>query len=86
MRRLKYRAVYKTSGWIFCTWGVIVVLKGIYDVFIGLPESEFVPLEKFAKYSGFEVVYGIACVLVGLAIFEFAKHLPEFLNPNNSTE
>lgn len=79
MQKIKYRAVFKSSGWIFIIWGIIVVTKGLYDVFIGLPESEFVPLEKFAKYSGFEVVYGLACVIVGLAIFEFAKKLPEII-------
>jgi len=79
MQKIKYRAVFKSSGWIFTVWGIIVVIKGLYDVFVGLPESEFVPLENFAKYSGFEIVYGLACVLVGLIIFEFAKKLPEII-------
>ena len=85
MQKIKYRAVFKSSGWIFAVWGTIVVLKGLYDVVVGLPESEFVPLVKWSKYAGFEVVYGIACILIGLVIFEFAKRIPEFTEqPQNN--
>lgn len=79
MQKIRYRAVFKSSGWIFLIWGGIVTLTGLYDAFFGLPESEFVPLANWSKYAGFEVVYGIACVLVGLLIFEFAKRVPEIL-------
>ena len=79
MQKIKYRAVFKSSGWIFTVWGMIVVMKGLYDVFVGLPESEFVPLTNFSKYAGFEVVYGLACILAGLVIFEFSKKVPEIL-------
>ncbi|MFH1540796.1 MAG: hypothetical protein ABID79_02955 [Elusimicrobiota bacterium] len=77
MQKIKYRAVFKSSGWIFAIWGAIVVLKGLYDVFIGLPESEFVPLANWSKYIGFEIVYGFACILTALVIFEFSKSVPE---------
>lgn len=86
MQKIKYRAVFKSSGWIFLIWGGIVVLKGLYDAFWGFPESEFVPLVSWARYSGFEVVYGIACILAGLLIFEFAKRVPEILERETDAE
>ncbi|HAX61734.1 MAG TPA: hypothetical protein DCX95_04125 [Elusimicrobia bacterium] len=86
MQKIRYRAVFKGSGWIFTVWGIIVVLKGLYDVFVGLPESEFVPLANFSKYAGFEVVYGLACILMGLVIFEFAKKVPEFIEKVEADE
>ncbi|OGS33510.1 MAG: hypothetical protein A2474_08750 [Elusimicrobia bacterium RIFOXYC2_FULL_34_12] len=79
MQKIKYRTVFKSSGWIFAVWGVIVTLKGLYDAFLGLPESEFVPIAKWSKYSGFEVVFGLACVFVGLLIFEISKRIPEII-------
>ncbi|OGS44764.1 MAG: hypothetical protein A2539_04030 [Elusimicrobia bacterium RIFOXYD2_FULL_34_15] len=79
MQKIKYRAVFKSSGWIFVVWGGIVALKGLYDALIGFPESEFVPLAKWSKYSGFEVVYGLACIVIGLAIFELSKRIPEYI-------
>ncbi|MDD5686299.1 MAG: hypothetical protein PHE88_00500 [Elusimicrobia bacterium] len=79
MQKIMYRGVFKGSGWIFVVWGVIVALKGFYDAFLGLPESEFVTLAKWTKYAGFEIVYGLACIVVGLVVFEFSKRIPEVI-------
>lgn len=84
MQKIRYRAVFKSSGWIFVVWGIIAALKGLYDAFISLPESEFVPLANWSKYAGFEVVYGLACVITGLVIFEFAKKVPEIIEKDDS--
>ena len=86
MQKIKYRAVFKSSGWIFTVWGMIVVMKGLYDVFVGLPESEFVPLANWSKYAGFEVVYGLACIMMGLVIFEFSKKVPEIIERETSSD
>ena len=79
MQKVRYRAIFRSSGWIFSIWGSIVIIKGLYDAFVGVPESEFITSDKWLKYSGFEVVYGLACLTVGYLIFEFAKRIPEFI-------
>lgn len=76
-REVKLRAVVRTGGWIFIIWGIIVVIKGILDAFILEPESEFIALKDWIRYSGFEITYGVVCILFGLVILEFSKRVKE---------
>lgn len=77
----------RLTGWIFLPWGGLVALKGLYDMFLGQPEAnffslhpwEFVTRAQWFRWTGFELVYGLACVSVGLAARAFARRLPEFV-------
>lgn len=70
---MKVRGLVKIAGWIFLGWGSVVTTKGFLDAFWLSPESEFVPLGKWVKYAGFEIVYGLACCIVGILLFEYIK-------------
>ena len=70
---MKVRGLIKIAGWIFFGWGILVSIKGFLDAFWFSPESEFVPLAKWVKYAGFEIVYGLACCVVGILLFEYIK-------------
>jgi len=76
-KEVKLRPVVKAGGWIFIIWGIVVVVKGILDAFIFEPETEFIALKEWIRYAGFEIVYGFACILFGLVIFEFSKRVKE---------
>jgi len=78
VEKIKIRGLYRGAGWIFCVWGTIVGIKGFLDMFRDSP-SEFIPLEKWVIFSRFEFIYGIVSILVGMAAFEYAKRVAEYI-------
>ena len=87
MRKIKIRGLLQISGWIFLIWGLIVSIKGFWDVFLGEPEAnfysqakwEFVTRTQWLNWSGFEITYGIACMAVALLLWNYSKTLPEYI-------
>ena len=84
---MKVRGLVRVAGWIFILWGGLVAFIGLFHAFFGEPEAnyyslhkwEFVTQEQWLRWSGFEMTYGLACAAVGLVLWEFAKHLPEWV-------
>ena len=80
------RGLVRCAGWIFVIWGFIIALKGLWDSFFGEPEAnyfssqpyEFVTLEQWLRYAGFEIAYGLACIGVAYLLFLYAAYLPEY--------
>ncbi len=70
---------------IFGAWGFIVVIKALYDLFWGTPEAnlysakpwQFVTLEQWTRYAGFELSYGLSCLALAWIISRYARFLPE---------
>ncbi|OGR83619.1 MAG: hypothetical protein A2902_05865 [Elusimicrobia bacterium RIFCSPLOWO2_01_FULL_64_13] len=87
VRKVKVRGLARIAGWILVLWGGLVSLIGLYDAFFGEPEANFYSLEKWEfvtqsqwlRWSGFETAYGLACAGLGLACWEFAKRLPDWI-------
>ncbi len=91
MEKIKIRGLVTISGWIFLCWGVVVSLKGFYDVFLGEPEAnlfspqkwDFVSKKQWLTWSGFEIAYGLACIGVCYLLGMYAKFLPEYIERKN---
>ncbi|MBI4051018.1 MAG: hypothetical protein HY400_00780 [Elusimicrobia bacterium] len=87
MEKIKIRGLGRISGWMFAAWGFIVLLKAIYDLFCGEPESnqyslrpwEFVARDQWLRYGGFELVYGLACLSLAWLLFRYSTFLPEII-------
>lgn len=87
MKKIKIRGLASIAGWIFIIWGIIVTLKGFWDVFLGEPEAniyspnkwDFISQKQWLTWSGFEIAYGLACVGITYLIWEYAKFLPEHI-------
>lgn len=85
--KVKIRGLVRIAGWIFVCWGGVVATLGLYHSFWGEPEAnyyslrkwEFVTQEQWLRWSGFEIVYGLACLGIGFCCCEFAKRLPEWI-------
>src|SRR5947207_15788627 len=86
MEKIKVRGLVQLSGALFGAWGGVVVLKGFYDRFLGgEPEANlyapapwaFVSREQWSRYSFFELAYGLACVALAVALFRYARFLPD---------
>lgn len=80
------RGLVRGAGWIFLVWGAIVAFKGIWDSFWGEPEAnffspakwEFVTKEQWFRYTGFEILYGLACAGVAFLLWKYAAYMPEY--------
>lgn len=85
--KVKIRGLARIAGWIFWIWGGAIFVLGFYHAFFGEPEAnyyspkkwDFVSQEQWLRWSGFEIVFGIACMAVGFLCWEFAKRLPEWI-------
>lgn len=85
--KIKIRGLIRIAGWIFSIWGGLIGLVGFYHSFWGEPEAnyyspqpwQFVTKEQWLRWSGFEIAYGLACIGIGIACWEFAKRLPEWI-------
>lgn len=88
------RGLARMTGWIFLSWGSVVLLKGLFDAFFGEPEAnfyspkpwDFVTRDQWIRWAGFETVYGLACLALGWAAWEFAKRLPDFVVRQKTSE
>ncbi len=85
MERIKIRGLAHGTSIVLGLWGLVVAFKGLYDLFVGEPEAnlyaprpwEFVTREAWMRYSGFEFVYGLACLALAWALWRYARFLPE---------
>jgi len=92
MEKIKIRGLVICSGWIFSFWGGVIILKGLYDAFIGQPEAnhfsrqawEFISQQQWLSWSGFEITYGGACVALGIILKTVSGHIPEFIERKKS--
>lgn len=88
MEKIKIRGLLRISGCVFVVWGIIVFVDGILDALVFEPETnkfslykwEFITLNQWETYARFEIVYGIACILVALLIWKFAPRVPDFID------
>lgn len=87
MEKLKVRGLVVCASWIFAVWGILVSIKGFWDVFFGEPESnyysqvkwEFVSQQQWLTWSGFEITYGIACISIAYLLRKYSAKLPYFI-------
>lgn len=92
--KIAVRGLARLAGWAFVAWGAIIVLKGLWDCFLGQPEAnyfssrpwEFVTREQWLRYAGFELAYGLACLALGRAAWAFARRLPEWVEREKPAE
>ncbi|MBI4249745.1 MAG: hypothetical protein A3G41_02840 [Elusimicrobia bacterium RIFCSPLOWO2_12_FULL_59_9] len=85
LRKVKVRGLARLASLIFGGWGILVGLKGLYDVLWGEPEANiyapqpwgFVSKEAWLRYGGFETVYGLACAALALCLWRYSRLLPE---------
>lgn len=65
-------------------WGAVASSKGVYDLAWGEPQANLYALEKWtfvsreawARYAGFELAYGLACLTLAWLIYRYAARLP----------
>jgi hypothetical protein len=82
---IKVRGLVRTAGWLFCVWGAVIASKGFFDLLWGEPEAnfysprpwEFVSRAQWLNWSGFEVIYGMACVGIAWLLWKYAAYVPE---------
>lgn len=83
---IKIRGLARLASAIFAGWGGLVLLKGVYDLFLGgQPEANlyapepwaFVTREQWSRYAAFEAVYGLACLALAAWARRWSKRLPE---------
>lgn len=75
----------------FCSLGALVTLKGFWDVFRGEPEAnyyslkkwEFISRQQWFTWSGFEVVYGLACIGMAFLLWKYSERVPEYIERQN---
>ncbi|MCK5533845.1 hypothetical protein KAI68_01925 [bacterium] len=79
IEKIKIRGLVRQSGWIFLIWGIVVAIKGLLDAFLLNPPSEFISLDEWLRYAGFEIIYGIACLGVGILLFKFSRRVKEYV-------
>jgi hypothetical protein len=86
MRKVKIRGLIVIAGTIFLIWGAIVGIKGLYDAFFGEPEANFFSLTKWEfvtraqwlRWSGFELVYGLSAIALGLYLRRLSAKFAEY--------
>ena len=95
MEQIKIRGLVKISGALFAVWGAAVTVKGVYDRFLGgEPEANryapapwaFVTREQWARYAGFELAYGLACLALAFLLFHYSRFLPETVERRKNRE
>ena len=82
---IKIRGLARLAAAIFAGWGGLVCFKGVWDLIVGEPEANLYAPQKWAfvteaqwmRYAGFELAYGLACVVLALYCVRWAQRLPE---------
>ncbi len=93
-KKTAIRGLASLASVIFFAWGALIVLKGVWDVCGGQPEAnffspqpwEFVTREQWFRYAGFEIIYGVTCLALGWYIRRVGKHLPEWIEREETQE
>ena len=78
-KKVKLRAVVRAAGWIIIVWGSGVFVKGFLDALFLSPDSEFISLKDWLVYARFEMIYGLVCLILGLAVLEFSRRVREYI-------
>jgi hypothetical protein len=68
---IKIRGLARLAAAIFAGWGGLVAFKGLWDLFVGEPEAQWL------RYAGFELVYGLAAVGLAWFCWRWSRRLPE---------
>jgi hypothetical protein len=87
MEKIKIRGLVRSAGWIFLLWGAVIAVKGVRDILFGEPEAnyfspqkwEFISLQQWHTWSGFEIIYGLASVAIAIILWKYAPRLPEYI-------
>lgn len=87
MEKIKIRGLLKNASIIFILWGVFVLVKGLWDLFIGEPEAnmyslnkwDFISMKQWLTWSWFEVIYGITCITIAYFLLKYSKRLPIYI-------
>jgi len=82
---VKVRGLANLAASIFGVWGSVILLKSLYNLLWGTPEAnlysalpwQFVTLEQWTRYAGFELCYGVSCVALAWIILGYARFLPK---------
>ena len=85
METIKIRGLARLAAAIFAGWGGLVAFKGLWDLFVGEPEANLYAPQKWAfvteaqwlRWSGFELVYGLACAGLAWYCLRWGRRLPE---------
>ncbi|MBI2787952.1 MAG: hypothetical protein HYX59_04660 [Elusimicrobia bacterium] len=85
METIKIRGLARLATAIFAGWGGLAALKGAYDLLGGEPEANlyapkawaFVSRAQWARFSLFELVYGLACLALAWYCLRWSRRLPE---------
>lgn len=72
---------------LFWAVGVFVGGKGVWDCFRGQPEANFfsprpwsfVTQAQWARFAGFELMFGLACAGLGWAAWVYSRRLPVWI-------
>jgi hypothetical protein len=86
-KKMAVRGLAVLAGRLFFAWGIVVSVKGLWDIFYGQPDAnfyspapwQFVTQAEWRRYAGFELCYGLASLLIGRAIFLFSRKLPVYV-------
>ena len=87
MEKIKVRGLPRIASALLGAWGISVVLKALYDLFLGEPEAnlysaekwQFVTQAQWLRYSGFELAYGLSCLALAWLLWRYARFLPEWI-------
>ena len=83
---IRIRGLARIPARLFCVWGAVVTLKGVWDVLgPGEPEANlyapakwaFVTREQWLRYGLFECAYGLSCLAVAWLLWRYSRFLPE---------
>lgn len=84
MEKIKIRGLAHIASCLIGSWGALVAVKSLYDLFIGEPEANlyspqkwaFISSEQWLRYAGFELCYGLACLALTWVLSRYARFLP----------
>lgn len=85
METIKIRGLARLAAAMFAGWGGLAAFKGVYDLLGGEPEANlyapkawaFVSRAQWARFSLFELVYGLACLALAWYCLRWSRRLPE---------
>lgn len=87
MEKIKIQGLFNSAGWILFCWGIILIIKGFWDTFIGEPEAnlyssvkwDFISQKQWLTWASFEITYGLACSASAYILWKYAQRLPIYI-------
>ena len=82
---IQARGLAHLAAFIFGFGGVVITIRALYDLFWGAPEAniysarpwQFVTLNQWTRYAGFELCYGLSCLALAWVIIRYSRFLPK---------